>query len=597
MCLVGDGSTFLHPATQSFLDDALWSPLHAHAGVFARFVDSSPPLRAALDAHFAWDSRYASVAHNSSSALAVSSAACVTEGWAVAEAARACYRDVLAHEAAHNVSHDWFLRLRTDFLARAALPSARCWQGLLRSSEQAGPAWAAHVGDAPSDGALLLPRALAALAFSAADDFEACVNATSPPEPSPCPAGLPWAAPQCRWLARLGAQAGVLPLRRLFAGKPHGHGHGGESWRADTARCADGKAYGGGECALLRLQHSGVELSAESNVDVKRGRFGAEDYAQAAPPGCVADAAGGPTTPAERRFSLALLIAGRTAGVMDEANLLAFVVQPLRELGHANTSLLVFDCTDTGLAMPALRCADTAGAATQWERLRTCWACAAAQGAQTVDYIVRIRPDLRFFEPASTRFFPPPGCLASRLRSARNPVVPILDTMFSYHFGNDWCEVDAGCGGSCASCMLNDDQVGIMDPAVAHPYFNTASIINTEAYRQYVASGGCPAGNWPEHTLARSLTMHGVCTQPITWAFRLARDVQGGLAPPGGQVVVKACANQFACPGQTCVAQQGATPRAVLALPEVSSGARGVPAAGRRVAALLLLLGGTGLVL
>ena len=253
----------------------------------------------------------------------------------------------------------------------------------------------------------------------------------------------------------------------------------------------------------------------------------------------------------ERHYSLALLVVGRTAGMLDEPNMREHVVEPLRALAHSNTSLLIFDCTDTGLSseLQAVRCAEVVSATTQWERLRSCWACAAAQGANAVDYIVRIRPDLRFYERISARLFPPPGCVASRLRSARNPPVPILNTHFSYHFDNDFCEVD-GCSGNCASCFTYDDQVGIMDPHVAHPYFNTASISNTEEYRQYTATNGCPAGSWPEHVLSRSLTLHGVCAHPIAWAVRLTRDVRTGASGllPGGQVHIKACANEFSCP-------------------------------------------------
>ena len=551
VCLIGDASTFLHPVTQSFLDDALWSPLHAYADVFVHSIDAPRSLRAALDAHFAADGRYAAFAHSSSSTLALN-VACVTEGWPVAMAARACYRDVLAYEAAYNVTYDWFVRLRTDFLGRAALPLARCWRGMRGDNS----AWVVHTrleaAEALSDGAALVPRSLASSLFNAADDFEACVNASSP-EPNLC-AELPWTAPQCRWLARLKATNVSTPLGRLFAGKPHKQ-CSGATWHADLARCADGKLFTGtsGDCATLQLQRSGMLLDATSDADVERGRFAADDYAHAPPPGCVADAAGGPSTPAERRYSFALLVSGRTSGRLDEANMREYVVEPLRTLAYSNTSLQIFDCTDTGLSpgMRATRCAvaDTS----QWDRLRSCWACASAQGADAVDYIVRMRPDLRFYERISTRFFPPPGCIASRLRSARNPHVPILDTMFSYHFGNEWCETNQ-CSGNCTSCMLNDDQLGIMDPSLAHPYFNTAAVLTTEAYQQYMLQGGCPAGSWPEHLLSRSLAMHGICTHPITWTFRLARNVQQGIFVPGGPVVLKACANQFLCSGQTCPA-------------------------------------------
>lgn len=210
-------------------------------------------------------------------------------------------------------------------------------------------------------------------------------------------------------------------------------------------------------------------------------------------------------------------------------------------------SLLSVDCTDSGVVGTHINCMSaTADAANQFARWDSCWQCVMASVGKPLKentIVVRVRPDVTFFEPLTVAHVTPAlglhGCLVTRFRSARGYGL-VNSSVFSYHFHNEMCEQE-GCTGLCKSCLTIDDQLAIMNVSIAPIYFESKRRHESDpVVSQYTRSKGCPSGIWPEHTVSRAVAAHGVCVQPLDLQFRLTRDLPQG-APRTNVHVNKKC--------------------------------------------------------
>ena len=185
------------------------------------------------------------------------------------------------------------------------------------------------------------------------------------------------------------------------------------------------------------------------------------------------------------------------------------------------------------VSVPVVSCEiETANATTQYSRLESCWTCAERRipelGAPGT-LVLRSRPDLLYVDTFSERQVLEwrPECILTRLRSARGfGPAAFPARMFSYHFGDTFCEPE-GCQGTCEKCVVIDDQFGLMNATVAALYFHSqqAHIVDP-VLRSYAETGGCPASLWPEHVVSRAMAAHGVCINSLDFQFRLARDAR-----------------------------------------------------------------------
>ena len=233
-----------------------------------------------------------------------------------------------------------------------------------------------------------------------------------------------------------------------------------------------------------------------------------------------------------QNMAIILIIVGRSASFFDTQNFRLNVLVPLQRMSLLHGSLLGVDCTDSGVMGTHVNCVDaTANAKNQFERWDACWQCTVASVAKPLredTIVVRVRPDVTFFEPLTPAHVAPAlgqqGCLVTRFRAARGYGL-LNSSLFSYHFHNSNCEQE-GCTGLCSKCLTIDDQMAVMNVSIAPLYFESKSRHTTDSIvSSYVRSRGCPSGIWPEHIVSRVVAAHGVCVRPLDLQFRLTRDL------------------------------------------------------------------------
>lgn len=242
-----------------------------------------------------------------------------------------------------------------------------------------------------------------------------------------------------------------------------------------------------------------------------------------------------------RRRGCCLTLPRQATSLYNAQNVEEMVLSPLARLSAY--PLRTLDCTGESLPNFSFACNETlAAAADQWARFEQCGLCVQRllAGDAPSTHVVRVRPDVTFWNEVQHDDLPPFGSVAARVRAALG-WSNITNENFAYHWSNSECDTSQAClpcNSAGPPCEVVDDQFAIMHSATAATYFFGPAAVKE--------AGSCYDPSWtayPEKVLSQALRQAHVGTHLIRVQSRLTRDVLAGnhLGQRQTEVIHKNC--------------------------------------------------------